>query len=155
MKHDSLKIKTTVSGIHLFGLDLDFLENQQASNVINSNGHKHPFTDIGTTQQNKRFISFKTALQQKFEIICCMYLRKRKKDFSGRNPRRHAAGQPFHAFLTGWLGEASPHSDSGERVGLRREVERRVERARFSAWRPRPSQREWFPRLPWVREALL
>jgi hypothetical protein len=80
---------------------------------------------------------------------------RRKAALTAQNPRRHAAGKPFHAFLTGWLGRASPRSDSGEMGYLRREVERRVERARFSAWRPRSSLRGWFPRLPWVREALL
>jgi hypothetical protein len=24
---------------------------------------------------------------------------------TAQNPRRHAAGKPFHAFLTGWLGQ--------------------------------------------------
>src|SRR3954453_12937736 len=73
MKRDSLKTQTTVSGIHLFGLDLDFLENQRASNVINSNGRKRPFTDIGTSQQNKRLVSFGTVLQQKIEPLITEY----------------------------------------------------------------------------------
>lgn len=33
---------------------------------------------------------------------------------TAQNPRRHAAGKPFHAFLIGWLGGASPRSDSGK-----------------------------------------
>ena len=44
---------------------------------------------------------------------------------AAQHPRRHAAGKPFHAFLTGWRGGASPRSDSGEVVCLRRQVERR------------------------------
>src|ERR1044071_3759347 len=55
MKYNSPKVQTTVSGVHLFGFDLDFLENQRVSNV-NSNRCKRPFTDIGNAQQIKPLI---------------------------------------------------------------------------------------------------
>jgi len=72
MKHDSPKVQTTVSGVHLFGFDLDFLENQQVSNV-NSNRCKRPFTDIGIAQQNKRLVTFGTDLQQKIKPLITKY----------------------------------------------------------------------------------
>src|SRR4029450_201339 len=72
----------------------------------------------------------------------------RKVTLTAQNPRRHAAGKPFHGFLAGWLGAASPRSDSEERICCRREVDMRIERARFSAWCPRPCQRGWLPPLP-------
>jgi hypothetical protein len=73
MKHDSPKVQTTVSGVHLFGFDLDFLENQRVSNVINSNRCKRPFADIGIAQQNKRLVTFGTDIQQKIKPLITKY----------------------------------------------------------------------------------
>ena len=72
MKYNSPKVQTTVSGVHLFGFDLDFLENQRVSNV-NSNRCKCPFTDIGNAQQNKRLVTFGTDLQQKIKPLITKY----------------------------------------------------------------------------------
>src|SRR2546423_6692815 len=65
MKRDSPQVQMIVSGVHLFGFDFDFLENQR----VNSNGRKRPFTDIGIAQQNKRLVAFGTDLQQKIEPL--------------------------------------------------------------------------------------
>jgi hypothetical protein len=42
----------------------------------------------------------------------------RKAGLTAKNPRRHPAGKPFHAFLIGWLGKASPRSDSWKRIWI-------------------------------------
>ena len=70
---------------------------------------------------------------------------RRKAGLTAQNPRRHATGKPFHAFLTGWLGGASPRSDSGDMVCRRREVERRVEHTPCAALWPRSPQSRWRP----------
>src|SRR5262249_29955505 len=54
------------------------------------------------------------------DLPSCRPLGFLRQSVDGRNenPRRHAAEKPFRAFLTGWLGGASPRSDSGSSTWL-------------------------------------